>query len=111
LKLTQLNINNSTANTAGVRERTTASLSVARREEARAAEESKWDNVRFIARRFRFVSTLLFVVGVSNSTSVDCDTSRESIFNANGGMIPDGKEEEREMGSSLHSGHISDPLP
>ena len=44
----------------------------------------------------------------AETTSFD---ESESRFKAASGMMPSGKEVESDIGSSLHSGHITDPFP
>jgi len=48
-------------------------------------------------------------IAAKPSTPETEDFSKRSI--AARGMTPPGKEEDKRIGSSLHSGHISDPFP
>ena len=117
LTLTHCRHANSAPSNNGALEMTAPSsrLEEARRDDALAAESSKCLNVRLIVRRFPALTGAIVVadgtVNVWASPTAGTDTADSSIFCATSGITPLGKDAESEMGSSLHSGHISDPLP
>lgn len=124
-KLTQLNATRQSASIPGVLSMMIVSSSddeeEARREEALAAERRRWERVRLMARRFDpvvFVTDCPDDVSLANVDDVRClldeETSfdeSESRFKAASGMIPSGNDVDSDIGSSLHSGQITDPFP
>lgn len=89
----------------------------ARREDAWAADVSIRDSVLRTARRFLpLVSVIedaaerVSTAEVSDDDAVAVEEEAKRSF-AGWGIAPPGNDADRRIGSSLHSGHISDPLP
>jgi len=87
--------------------------------DARAADWRRCESVRRTARRFRprvgmedvpaRASTADVVWDVADWDTVGSEESKRSF--AGWGITPPGNDADRPIGSSLHSGHISDPFP
>jgi len=110
---TQFTLSNANANNAGpLLIAVISSVDRALRDDAVAADCRRCDSVERTARRLLLIIVVDCGAAVSLKFIIDEDIEVSSNrFFANCGIIPLGNDEDKSIGSSLHSGHISDPLP